>query len=670
MRLINAEVSGYRRFAAKSEMDLDGELICIVGPNGAGKSSFLDALVHLSDEKDFEQPERTRAEGGVLAPSLRAEYALDADDRTALAGIPEAADASEFVATKTDADGLRFRVQPYPGRNMDLRERSKKLLAEFLGSRWLEAAAPLEEQQDPPTDPATTALAQDALEVASSDGQVLSDEQTASFGAVRDRITSIVDGDHLAEAGDLAEKYARLPEALDKLIEHEQARHPHIRAIDELRQLQPRFVKFDRDNRELDPEYSLADNPDQPVDNLLALAGSSWAEVVGEIGANDTGRKISLLDRLNKRLSEEFTKAWDQTDLTVRLDVDNNVLKIVMSMHADDYIPIDQHSDGLRQFVALRAFVALHGGEHRPVVLIDEAETHLHYDAQADLVEVFEEQDEAAAILYTTHSAGCLPRDLGLGLRGIVPIYKETDESSEMTDHSRIMNEFWYGEKGFAPLLIAMGASAFAFSSAQKALVSEGFTDSLLLPTLLRQACEVSRLEYQVVPDFARAKPDEILDFDLLAARVAYLADGDQGGKDHVENKLKPNGVVDEQVLFLGGDGSGTTLEDLVDQKVFLEVINVHLDEKGAGVQLAAQDLPKTGRMNAVETWCGAQSVPGAPIEPPTKPELARALLARRKDVLITEAQRKILVKLDEDIRAILGTATNRLAELKRAGRV
>jgi predicted ATP-dependent endonuclease of OLD family len=207
---------------------------------------------------------------------------------------------------------------------------------------------------------------------------------------------------------------------------------------------------------------------------------------------------VVFLEKANEALKLEFTRAWGQTQLTVKLDIDANLLKLMMSMQARDYIRIDQHSDGLRQFVALRAFLAAQERDRDLVVLIDEAETHLHYDAQADLVGVFEEQEEAAAIFYTTHSTGCLPRDIGIGLRGIVPIYRATDTGQEMTDHSEILNGFWFDKKGFSPLLIAMGASAFAFSGAQKAVVTEGFTDALLLPTLLREACEVSHLSYQL----------------------------------------------------------------------------------------------------------------------------------------------------------------------------
>lgn len=41
----------------------------------------------------------------------------------------------------------------------------------------------------------------------------------------------------------------------------------------------------------------------------------------------------------------------------------------------------------------------------------------LHYDAQADLIGVLEEQDAAAQVIYTTHSPASLPNDLGAGVR-------------------------------------------------------------------------------------------------------------------------------------------------------------------------------------------------------------------------------------------------------------
>ncbi len=102
-------------------------------------------------------------------------------------------------------------------------------------------------------------------------------------------------------------------------------------------------------------------------------------------------------------------------------------------------------------------------------------------------------------------------------------------------------------------MLVAMGAGAFAFSSSRKALITEGFTDSIMLPRLLREATEKDRLDYQVVPHLAGAYGDQLADLDLVASRVVFLVDGDKGGQDHA-NRLLKVGHDSEQILYLGGD--------------------------------------------------------------------------------------------------------------------
>jgi len=155
-----------------------------------------------------------------------------------------------------------------------------------------------------------------------------------------------------------------------------------------------------------------------------------------------------------------------------------------MKVNDDEFFDIDEHSDGLLQFVALRSFVEEERREGRPIVLlIDEAETHLHYDAQADLVSVFEEQSEALAVIYTTHSAGCLPRDIGVGIRAVAPAYADKDGVRKQTDISQIISSIWEQGQDFSPLLLLLGASAFAFSATRFAAITEGPSDAMLLPS-------------------------------------------------------------------------------------------------------------------------------------------------------------------------------------------
>jgi chromosome segregation protein len=45
MRLKRVKIFGFKTFADKTELDLDGDIIAIVGPNGCGKSNIVDAIL-------------------------------------------------------------------------------------------------------------------------------------------------------------------------------------------------------------------------------------------------------------------------------------------------------------------------------------------------------------------------------------------------------------------------------------------------------------------------------------------------------------------------------------------------------------------------------------------------------------------------------------------------
>jgi hypothetical protein len=115
--------------------------------------------------------------------------------------------------------------------------------------------------------------------------------------------------------------------------------------------------------------------------------------------------------------------------------------------------------------------------------------------------------------------------------------------------------------------------------------------------------------------------------------------------------------------VFLGGRNSGTTLEDLIDEEVFVSVINELLVDSSGETELSGEVLGPTGRMKSVAEWCKSQSTPGAVIEPPGKSDVAKSLLSRRKNKLVAAEHRATLTTLDSTLRAILDTATARLAQ-------
>jgi hypothetical protein len=685
MRLIKAKVSGYKRLAQDCQLNLDADPVCIVGPNAAGKSSFLDALVHLNSREGFVQTEKTRVPGGkTLEPTIEARFVLDERELELVGEFPELEDVRQYIVIKRGGEeGLRYTADPYPGRDLAARENIRFLLAQLGETGWPEQAQAIEQSLENPPEPSIGQLAASASETAGSTEQFI-EQDAGNFEALGQRLAPILEqiGQRIeAEAGGEAyegpnwpgypEDLLALPERLTELAELERIEHPLRKLMRVVNDRVPKFLKFDDAARSLETKYDLSgDEPaaGQGIHNFLALAGTSWTEAVEVVERDDPGWTKTWIEDRDSELKEHAALKWGQSDIEVAISLNGSILSVLLSMQAHDFIGFDDHSDGLKAFVALRAFVSqeTEDGRVKPIVLIDEADLHLHYDAQADMVGVFEEQTEAAQIIYTTHSAGCLPRDLA-GVRAIVPETEEQDGKIVQKDHSEAINRFWTKGRGYSPLLLAMGAGAFAFSATQYAVITEGMSDALLLPTLIREAMGDKRLRYQAVPSFAEATADEIRRFDLIAGRIAFLADGDEGGRNHVQ-RLLDNGIAEEQVIYLGNDShSGLSIEDLLAKDIYLKAVN---DELDAWHQLEYPPslLPEKGRSKAVEQWCEEQTGrDGRPVEL-SKVDVAQRVLDQRAPGVKLLAKAPTMKKAHENVIAVLEGAKDRIRQLREQG--
>jgi predicted ATP-dependent endonuclease of OLD family len=322
-----------------------------------------------------------------------------------------------------------------------------------------------------------------------------------------------------------------------------------------------------------------------------------------------------------------------------------SVLHVLIENEQRECTNLDDRSDGLRQFIALINFLESEHADQKPILLIDEAETHLHYDAQADLMNMFAKQTLVSKIIYTTHSAGCLPEDLGYGVRCISPI--------RGTEKSEIKNWFWQDScPGFSPLLFGMGASSLAFVPLRKAIFVEGATDMLLLPTMFRQVTNKSFLGFQIAPGLSVAANSDLSLLENEAPKVAFLTDNDGAGET-LTKQLKNAKVEESRIFSLPGE-KGTVLEDCIRKELYLEAVNnelLHWNQNSPIMSL--EDLPDINRPNAVKSWCKAQG-----IDPPEKRVIAYHLLdfanGERQDFLVR-------ADLKEAFEELYKNLTNRL---------
>ena len=146
----------------------------------------------------------------------------------------------------------------------------------------------------------------------------------------------------------------------------------------------------------------------------------------------------------------------------------------------------------------------------------------------------------------------------------------------------------------------------------------------LLLPILLREATGRETLGYQVSPGLAEASGYKIAVLQNEGSRVAYLVDGDQGGKA-IEAKLQSIGVKAGKVVSLKEViGSECVTEDFVDKTVYAEAITAELERSGHNERITATDLPDNLRPGAVRALLEAKNIPE-----PSKVSVAYRILDR-----------------------------------------
>jgi hypothetical protein len=362
----------------------------------------------------------------------------------------------------------------------------------------------------------------------------------------------------------------------------------------------PRNVPFDDAHRTLGFAHSLSniDAVSPAFKNLCDFGGLDLPALQAAIQANDSGAKRTLLGNavaeINRRLDEE----WGQSDLKVDFDVVSlEDVRITVAGADGEQFDLTHRSDGMRMFLALCAFLAKEGQEPKPVLLVDELERHLHYEAQADIVSMFDARKDVSQVIYSTHSIGCLPQDLGRGVRVVVP--------DTMAGTSQVDNLWIRAATGVEPLMAAMGAATLPLQPSRPLVYGEGPADALLLPALIREAIDGDALAYLVVSGASRISRANFDDFDRSASQVIYLYDGDQAAKER-RRFLKDKGVPLARILHLE---SGVTLEDLIEPGLWVAACNATIAAIAQGdyevaESLELKDIKQKGRVKTVATWC------------------------------------------------------------------
>jgi len=596
MKFASIQIAGFKRFADPAVLRVRGKTLALLGHNESGKTSLIDALAHLSRDGFAAATEFTdRATRPGNQTVLSARFVIEEADVIAVHAALEdrayigAIRAGDSWEISKRANGRRY-IGPMPGlvRDVSLRERLVSELAAADGDGW--DSLPLDtynEEQQGTVRNAIGATKQALEEHKETDP--LPDDVLAQLTSLLSELVAWSEsaGDHPA--------LDSIRRSVSEVEANERADSPSRVAELTLFARMPGFIVFDEDARQLPSFTAFTDNPAAGLTNLLAAGGTTFAELSSLAGQDDSREALSEEElQINRRLELLF-RDWSQREVTPAIRVDASGVQVVGRDRNSPLLdsPLAQRSEGMRMFAALAAF--LHARDEswssNPVLLVDEAELHLHYDAQADLIRVFDRQQIAQCVVYTTHSVGCLPEDLGLG----IVVIEECGE-----ERSRISQSFWTRGPGLRPVMLALGATALSFTPARRVVIGEGAHEAILLPTLFRQAREHHPLNdplgFQIVGGLAGIPPAAAASLEEEAGTVIYVVDNDDGGR--AAARTLPKKVRDSGRVFTLGEGTDAScIEDFVSAEILLKAIDdvLRADGKSAANKTPA-DVPASGR--------------------------------------------------------------------------
>lgn len=523
-------VTNFRSFGREQSFKPHPTLSVLVGPNEAGKTSLLEALAAVGRGIRNDQ-----VRSGAENSEIRVELVPEEDDRKAIeaAGIEC---ASVSITYSTERSSTTWDIKPAP---------PKRVFSDI---------------ED---------LFENAVESLGGRGPAFANRRVSFVQLYEDESPSRSDRDDVRQIFTNLKKQQPLPEEVNALQDAVLSETGFELALSAIDPRIPKVLEFDDMHRELKSSYPLnrvnSHNQKQPnwlpLDNILNLADLDLNALPPE-----QGKQQIRVNDANGRLRERFAELWGESKPYPQIGINNHQVHVSVRDPGNpdqDGLAAEQRSSGVIRMFELIAFVGrAEDAGKRVVVLADEIEQHLHYDAQVELLEWLERGALKAQIITSTHSIGCWPSDIGSQMNAL------ERRNGETVIHNGPYSRL---EAGAGGLMASIGATRAAIGLRRHVIFCEGKNDEMLLPALFRDAgCDTDRIWFVgSISNSNRTVPPRYSSLEI----ERFILDGDESGAKMLQKLTDADHERVGKCFLLnnGGPRNLHTVEDLIEKDLLTE---------------------------------------------------------------------------------------------------
>jgi len=582
MKLVNARVRRYRSIEESTSFEVEPDVTCLVGKNESGKTATLQALYKSNpiDRASFDE--------GLDYPSHKTRELTQDDEPIEVSSLTYELDDADVAAVEAElgAGALRSRsITVETGYRYKTRSTWRVEVNEAAVVRGLRTGLELPPSTAQAADQATTTAALvaalDAMEAPTADSQAV----VAKVGSWRESRVS-------------------------------------LKVIDILSARRPKFVYFgDYDTMpgKVSIPHLIERRDDDELDRgeraLLALLDLAGVSLEDFSNPQSHEHLIRRLENASNSISAEVFEYWSQNkNLEVSLVViptaeagapapldEGPLLQIrVRNLRHRVTVPFDERSRGFVWFFSFLAYFSQVEKEAKQplILLLDEPGLSLHATAQHDLLRFIDERlAPRHQVVFSTHSPFMVDPSHFSRVRTVID-----DETSGTTVSADVLRVD--GESAF-PLHAALGIELTqTLFVGPEVLFVEGPSDVVYLQYLSGELKAAGRVglddRWVVVPGGGITKlPAFLTLFGANDLTVAVLTDSSKSTSTAI-GELRKAGKLYVGGLVQVGDAlqrDEADLEDLLDPKMYIGLVNAAYAGALSGATLSVDDLTRTDRI-------------------------------------------------------------------------